>query len=281
MEKKRRNKETYIDILNYVAFTLIILAFLGPLLWVLSISFKEAREVLAFPPKIIPSRLAWENYQKIFVGRIPGYLLNSFKLSGLTIIGVLLITIPAAYAFSRGKFKGKKFLLLGVLSLQMISTLIITIPTYRYFSRIGLINNHLGLVLIYIAVIIPLVTWIVKGFFDTIPYEIEESAMLDGCNRFQSIIKIILPLCGPGIFSALIFAFILSWSEFIIPFILISEDSLYPISIGIQTFQALSVGISTHYLAAGALICIIPPIVLFVFLQKYIIGGLTTGALKE
>jgi len=280
LKKKFKRKILPGDIGTYIGFILITMMFLGPILWVLSLSLKEVREVLMYPPKLIPSVLAWQNYAKVFESRIPMYLINSFKISLLSIIGVMLIAIPAAYAFSRGRFKGKNQLLLALLSLQMISKVIIVIPVYRYYGKLNLLNTHTGVIFVYIATILPMVTWILKGFFDTIPIDLEEASIIDGCTRRQTLFRIVLPLSGPGFFSATIFAFILSWSEFIIPFILLSEDSLYPASVGMLIFQTISLGITTHYLAAGAIVMIIPPIIVFILFQKYIIGGLTAGAVK-
>jgi multiple sugar transport system permease protein len=273
-------KDTIGDILNYLFYLVIIIIFGGPVLWLFSLSLRTPQQLVTYPPTIFPHPISFGAYKEVLRGgEIFTFLFNSIKISFLASFGTLFVTVPSAYGLSRFDFKRKGLLLIIILLFQMISPVIIVIPLYRYFSKIGLLNSYLGIILVYISILIPLITWILKGFFDSIPKSIEEAAMIDGCSRGSSLIRIILPISSTGIFSAFIFAFLLSWSEFIVPLILLDNSRLLPISVGIFLFQA-DRSASTHIVSAAAFLTILPPILIFIFLQRYIVKVLTAGAIK-
>ncbi|MFA9380927.1 MAG: carbohydrate ABC transporter permease, partial [Acetanaerobacterium sp.] len=230
---------------------------------------------------ILPDSFSFENYRYVIVqvNLLMG-LWNSVKITLFTIIGTLAITIPAAYCFSRMQFKFSKQLQFIVLMFQMISPLVVIIPMYKYFISLNLLNSHVGLVCIYIATSAPFQVWFLKSFIDTIPKELDEAATIDGCTRLQTVRKVILPVIIPGIFSAVLLIFILSWSQFIIPYILIETPSKMPIAVMLVNLQSTLSQITTHYLASASILAILPTILLFVFLQKYIVAALTAGAVK-
>jgi multiple sugar transport system permease protein len=162
----------------------------------------------------------------------------------------------------------------------MISPLVIMVPLYRYMDGIGLTDSHLGATMLYIAVAAPLFTWMLKGFIDGIPRSLEEAAMIDGCTRFGAFLRVIMPLSLPGLTSAFVLNAILGWSQFIIPFILLSKPALQPIAVGIFNFQGTFNTTSTQVLAAASVLSIVPAVVTFLVLQRFIIGALTAGAVK-
>ncbi len=269
------------DVFTVLSYLLIILLFGGPLLWLLSLSFRTTQQIFVYPPSLIPKPFSWEAYIDIFRGReILLFLKNSTKLSLISSFGTLVVTVPAAYALSRFHFKRKGALMITLLLFQMISPLIIVIPMYRYFNKLGIINSHLGIVMVYIAMLIPFITWILKGFFDSVPMSLEEAAMIDGCSRLRLLFKVVLPIVSSGLFSAFVFSFLLSWSQFIIPMILVDSNKLLPISVGIYLFEAGRTTMSTHVVCAATLLAIVPPIVVFVVLQKYVVQVMTGGAVK-
>jgi multiple sugar transport system permease protein len=265
----------------YISYLFITIFFLGPVLWVLSLSFKTVPELFYVPPKIFPETISLYNYSFILVkADIFAYLINSTKVVGGTILGTLLLAIPAAFAFSRLNFKGKHFSQFVLLVFQMISPLVIAIPLYKYFSRMGLLNNYWSMTLVYIVLSLPFATWSLKGYMDTIPISLDEAGTIDGCSRLQVLTWLILPVIVPGILSVLILVFVRSWAQFIIPFILLSDSRKFPISVGLVNLQSSSDAITTHYLAAACIIGIIPTIIVFIILQRYIVSALTAGALK-
>lgn len=279
MSQKRRN--AIVKIIVYLFYLVVAVFFLFPIIWTVSLSLKTIPELYRIPPSLLPDSFMLDNYKYVIVqvNLLTG-LWNSVKITLGTVIGTLAVTIPAAYCFSRMKFKFSKQLQFIILMFQMISPLVIVVPLYRYFSMLNLINSHAGLICIYIATSVPFQVWFLKGFIDTIPKELDEASTIDGCNRLQTVAKIILPVVVPGIFSAILLIFILSWSQFIIPYILISTPSKMPIAVMLVNLQSTLSQITTHYLAAASIVAIMPTIILFVFLQKYIVAALTAGAVK-
>ena len=209
-------------------------------------------------------------------------MLNSAKITVITVIGTLLVTVPASYGFSRFRFKGRTQILMAILLFQMISTLIIILPLYRYFIKLNLLDSHLGLILIYITVQIPFTVWLLKGFFDSIPKSLDDAARIDGASRLQSVIRVLIPVAMPGIAAAVLFNTINAWSQFLIPFILIGKGRLQPVSVGVAKF-AETVGegiVTTHLLAAASLVAMLPSIAIFIALQRFIVKILISGAVK-
>ncbi|PYZ97602.1 ABC transporter permease [Alteribacter lacisalsi] len=265
----------------YFCYFVILAFFLFPLLWVISLSLKTREELFATPPTIIPETFAFENYARVIEqSGVLNYIQNSFVIVTATVIVTLLTAIPAAYAISRFKFKGKSPLLVIILMTQMISAVVISIPLYRLFAQLDLINNYVVLIIVYVAVVLPFSTWFLKGYFDTIPYAMDEAAIVDGCSKFQILTKILIPTSVPGIVSVTILVAVQSWSQFVIPYILLDDDRLYPVSVGVMNLQSTQESVSTHLLAAGSVISVLPVIILFILLQRFIVGALTSGAVK-
>ncbi len=279
MSQKANN--TIAIIALYLFYTAVAAFFLLPLVWVLSLSLKTIPELYRMPPALLPDSFMLDNYKYVVVQvRLLTGVWNSLKITLGTIGGTLAISIPAAYCFSRMKFRLSKQLQFIILMFQMISPLVVVVPIYRYFSMMNLLNSHTGLICIYIATSAPFQVWFLKSFIDTIPKELDEAATIDGCNRLQTVMKIILPVIAPGIFSAVLLIFILSWSQFVIPYILIDSPGKMPIAVQLVNLQSTLSQITTHYLAAASIVAILPTIILFVFLQKYIVAALTAGAVK-
>ena len=281
MQNRRRLDAT--RILIYASYLIVILLFWGPVAWMISLSLKTIPDILAYPPKLFPSHFAIENYGTIFANStIPRNMLNSAKITVITVVGTLLVTVPAAYAFSRFRFKGRTQILMAILLFQMISTLIIILPLYRYFIKLNLLDSHFGLILIYITVQIPFSVWLLKGFFDSIPKSLDDAARIDGASRLQSVIRVLIPVAMPGIAAAVLFNTINAWSQFLIPFVLIGKGRLQPVSVGVAKF-AETVGeaiVTTHLLAAASLMAMLPAIAIFIVLQRFIVKILISGAVK-
>ena len=269
-------------ILLAVIFIILTVFFLGPLIWVLSLSFKTVPEILEVPPRLFPRSFSLENYKQVlWQQNIFMYIKNSFLYVAGTIIGCMILVIPGAYGFSRFRFKGKNTMLFSVLIFQMISPLIIAIPLYTYFNKLGLLNNYWSTTLVYIALSIPFACWALKGYMDTIPYSIDEAGIIDGCSKVQVLVLLLLPLIVPGMVSVIILIFVRSWSQYIVPYILLNRTSMFPISVGLVNLQSTGNTISTHLLAAGCILGILPTLIIFIVFQRFIVSALTAGAVKE
>ena len=273
----------YTKILIYAFYLITILFFWGPVVWMVSLSLKTAKEIIQYPPTLIPKSFAIENYvHTLTKTAIPRQMLNSAKITVITVVGVLLVTIPASFAFSRFRFKGRTQLLLAILLFQMISQLIIILPLYRYFADLDLLDTHFGLILVYITVRIPFTVWLLKGFFDSIPKTLDDAARIDGATRLQTLLRVIIPPAMPGIAAAILFNTINSWSQFIIPYMFLSKSKLLPISVGVARLAetAGEAIISQHLLASGSVLAMLPSIAIFIFLQRFIVKIMIGGAVK-
>ncbi len=277
----RRSQHLFGDFLTYLVFAFVLIFFGGPLLWVLSLSIRTQPEVFITSLRLIPETPTLENYVEVlYSAQFSVFLINSLKLAVAGSVGAVLVAAPAAYAFSRLDFRGSGALLIGVLALQMISPLVIAIPLYRYFARLNVLDSHFSTAMVYIAILVPLATWMLKGFFDGIPPALDDAAMVDGCTRFGAFRRVTLPLILPGLTSVFVLTAILAWGEFIIPYILLSQPTLLPISVGILNFQGNYASTSPNVLAAGGVLAMLPAIATFVILQRFIVRALTSGAIK-
>jgi multiple sugar transport system permease protein len=277
----RKTQRRIGDVLTYFVFALALVFFGGPLLWVLSLSIRTQAEVYVTSLRLIPENPTLANYTEVlYSAQFSVFLINSLKLSVAGSIGAMVVAAPAAYAFSRLSFRGNSTLLIGVLALQMIAPLVIGIPLYRYFSRLNLLDSHFSTSMVYIAILVPLATWMLKGFFDGIPPALDEAAMVDGCTRFGAFLRVTMPLILPGLTSVFVLTAILAWNEFTIPYILLSKPSLLPVSIGILNFQGNYAVTSQQVVAAGGVLAMLPAIATFIILQRFIVRALTSGAIK-
>lgn len=278
---KARTSERLGDVLSYL-FMLVTFAFFAwPLLWLLSLALRTRKEVFLGVSRFIPKAPTLDNFAMILSSdKFISYLWNALKLSSLSAAGCLIVALPAAYAFSRFQFKGKGFWMMALLSVQMISPLVIMVPLYRYMAAMGLLDSHFGTTMVYVALAVPVSTWVLKGSIDGIPKTLDEAAMMDGCTRFGVFIRVILPLSTPGLASAFIIAVISGWSQFLVPFLLITKESLTPIGVGIFQYAGTQNDSSIQLLAAACLVSVVPAIIAFLSLQRLILGAMTAGAVK-
>jgi multiple sugar transport system permease protein len=264
----------------------VLILCLLPIYWMVSTSFKTQEEIFTVPPTLFPKNFTMENYLSITVGDISSsimfmtYFKNSIIVSILTVAVTLLLATPAAYAFSRVPFKGKKNLIYFVLVSQMLPIVIILIPIYRAFLKLSLVSTYPGLVLSYMVFTLPFSIWMLKGYFDGIPRELDNAAKVDGCTRMQTMLQVILPNVTPGLTAASIVVFIQSWDEFMISLTLMDKDAMRTLPVGIIQSFVGQFTIKWGEMMAASVVTTIPVVILFMFLSKYLIGGLTAGAVK-
>jgi multiple sugar transport system permease protein len=269
------------DAASYLFMLVMFVFFAGPLSYLLSLALRGRKEIYLGVARYIPKAPTIDNFITVFSNSyFPLYLWNGLKLASLSGLGVLLVSLPAAYAFSRFQFRGKGLSMMGLLLFQMISPLVIMVPLYRYMNKLGLLDTQFAVVMVYIALGVPLATWLLKSTVDGIPRSLDEAAMIDGCNRFSVFWRIILPLSAPGIASVFIITVIAGWSQFIVPFLLLTRNDLMPIGVGIFNFKGMQTDSSVQLLAAACLISVVPAIVAFLSLQRLILGAMTSGAVK-
>jgi len=260
--------------------TILALIVLFPFLWMLSTSLKPMSEVSSLPPKWITGHTTLAAYRDMFKFLPFGtFTLNSLYIASITTVLSLLIGTLAAFAFARLEFRGKTFLLLLFLLSQMLPGASVIVPLFQLIRRIGFYDTHFGLILTHTALIIPFVIWLLYGFFKSVPVEIEHAALVDGCSRMRALYQVLLPLVLPGIGATALFAFLGSWNEFFFAMILTSSDLKRTIPVGIGLFVGEFSEV-WNQMCAAAIFFSIPPLILFLLLQKTFIKGLSAGALK-
>ncbi len=265
----------------YLLYIVISVFFLYPVVWVVSLSFKTVPELFKLPPTLLPEQINLDNYVHVIQNtRILKNIWNTIYIVFFSVLGTLIITLPATYAFSRLRFRLKNGVMFAILMFQMISPLVIAIPLYIYFSKLAIINSHMALILVYIVISSPFAAWFLRGYFDTVPKELDEAATIDGCGRFQILTRILIPVTMPGIISITLLTTVSCWSQFVIPFILLSNGEKFPISVGLNNLQSTSEAITTHYLAAACVLGILPTVVLYTVFQRFIVSAMTDGAVK-
>ncbi|WP_435620715.1 carbohydrate ABC transporter permease [Thermoanaerobacterium thermosulfurigenes] len=253
---------------------------LFPLLWLVITSFKSTGEILSIPPTILPKKFTFESYYEIWWKQpFKIYILNSLKISILSTLISIFVASLAGYGFAVIKFPFKKFLIMLVLIAQMFPGTSIIIPIFDLFKRLGLYDNHLGLILMYGTITLPFSIWMLYGYFRNIPKELHEAAIIDGCSHFGIFTKIVLPMARPGIAAVGVYSFLSAWNEYLYGLILISTETKYVISVGLAHFIT-EFGTYWNQMSAGAVLVVIPTIIMFIILGKNLIEGLTAGAVK-
>ncbi|CAB5058889.1 UgpE ABC-type sugar transport system, permease component [Candidatus Nanopelagicaceae bacterium] len=254
--------------------------FFAPYLQMLLTALKPKEEITAIPATYLPKKWAFDNFIGVWK-EIPlmGFIKSSFIISISATIIVILIAVPAAYYVARNDFRGKKLFLLLVLITQMFAPTALVVGIFREIVKFGLVDTYLALILIYAAFNMAFSIWILSSFFTSIPKEIEEAAWIDGCNRFTTLTRIVLPLALPGLVTAFIFTFIAAWNEFVIALTLTSSPEHEPLTVGLTSLIG-QYQVQWNYLFAGSIIAIVPVVVLFALIEKWLVGGLTAGSVK-
>jgi multiple sugar transport system permease protein len=274
------------DVVGFV-WLIVLLAFaVIPMLWMLSTSLKGQFAALQQPPQWIPSNPTLEAYQTLLsptgtVGPVfLRYFFNSVLVSTTTTVLGVLVAVPAAYAFSRFKFPGRDILFFAVLIRNMFPVVVFLIPLFILMRALHLVNTYWSLIITYMTFGLPLSIWLLKGFYDNIPEELERAARIDGASRFKAFWLIIMPLSSPGIVATAIYAFIAAWNEYVYALTFLNSESLLTLPVGLQHFFT---EFATNWpgLMAAAFIMSVPVVILFMVLQKQFVRALTEGAVKS
>jgi ABC-type glycerol-3-phosphate transport system permease component len=266
-------------VLIYMALTALTLAFLFPLVWVLGLSLKTRLQVFATPPLY----LWWptlENYAAVLTRADFGRaFLNTLIVSGSAVLLSLCVGAPAAYAFARFPFAGRSFLFFALLVMRMLPPIAVLVPMYVLFSKLGLATTRFSVVLAYTTFSLPLVVWIMRGYFESLPVELEESAWIDGASRFGTFVYILLPLARPGLVAASILCLQLAWNDFLFAAVL-TNNATQTLPVLMAAFNAGDSGMDWGGLTASGMLVIVPVIVFSFAAQRHLVAGLSSGAVK-
>ena len=280
MEHTKSNKKIVSRIFLYLVVIIICLITLYPYFVTICTALKSRAEIFSTSGTVFPIHAIWSNLIDVW-SRAPmaSYMRNSILIAGGSTLLAMLCGIPAAYALSRMKFKGQTAFLGFVIVSQMFAPVVLLIGIYKVMMSLHLTNSIVGLIFINAAFNQAFAIWLLRGTFMSISSEMEQAATIDGCNRIQALIKILLPVAAPGIVTALIFVFINAWNEYTVALTLISTDTFKPLTGGINIFNGYNM-IEWQYLFAASLYAIVPVVILFVGIEKNLVGGLTSGGVK-
>jgi multiple sugar transport system permease protein len=274
------------SIAGWIFLLLLLIFTVVPMLWMLSTSLKTEFASIQQPPKWIPSNITFQEYTSLLNpndelgSEFLRYLRNSIWVSTMTTVLGLVVAVPAAYAFSRFSFPGKDALFFSVLVRNMFPVVVFLIPLFILIKNLGLVDSHWSLILTYLTFGLPLSIWLLKGFFDNIPPELERAARIDGATRFQAFWLIVMPLSSPGIIATAIYAFILGWNEYVYARTFLNSEDKLTLPIGLTKFFTEN---SSNWpgLMAASFIMSVPVVVIFLVLQRYFVQALTEGAVKH
>lgn len=253
-----------------------------PMLWIVVASFQPNERLFQYPPNWIPS-LYFDNFSWILTKTgMPKWMLNSTIVAVMTAIATAIVGAFAAYAFARFRFRFRTLLLLAVLATQMIPGLTNIIPLYLMIQAVGGTDSLVWLIIVYTAGALPLAIWMLTSFFQAIPRELEEAALIDGCTTMQAFLRVVLPLVLPGLAAVAILVFVIAWNEFVIALTFISSSDLKTYQLGLYDFLATDAQIFLRYgnLHAAAALGLVPTFIGYLLVQRYFIAGLTAGAVK-
>lgn len=270
-------------IIAYIFLVILGLIGLAPFLYLAVLSTKKRIEITAQVPPTLNFNWAQvtKNYTEVLFGQgMLGFTLNSLIVVAISTAIALIIGTPAAYAFSRLRFKRSESLASTILSMRFMPPIAVAIPLFIMMKFIGLTDTYAGLILPYVAFSLPLVVWILIGFFDEVPREIDEAAMIDGATHLRILVRVMLPIIRPGLLTAALFGALFIWNEFLVALYVIDSRSLQTISLGAATLVSAQRPIDWNIAATVGIVTVVPILIFSLFVQRYIVRGLTAGAVK-
>ena len=276
--KPKTEQFTYSTALYLCSFLLV--CFCGiPLLWMLLTSLKPQHVIFQYPPTII-GEYTLDNFVRLFrETKFLIYLKNSIIVAGTTVALDIVIATLGAYSLTRFRFRGRETLANLTLFTYMFAPIMIIIPVYIILQDLGLTDSHLGIILAYTSISLPFTLWLLRAFFQSFPMDLEESAFIDGANRFQSLFYVVLPQALPGIIATSVFAFVVVWNDYLFARVLLTNPALKTMPIGLQDIYRSTI-VDWGLLMAGAVVVTIPALIFFLTIQRFLIQGWGMGAVK-
>lgn len=272
-----KQKKRLVNVFQIILILIAIFIMLVPILWIFLAAFKNHIDVFQLKLLFTPTL---ENFKAVFAS--PYYLgrklVNSTIVATITVLIAIPAATAAAYSFSRFRMIGETAMLVTVLATQFVPAVVIILPFFVMFRDLGVLDTRIGLIIVNLAIVMPFAIWMIKGFIDGIPIDTEEAAMVDGSSRIQVILNIVLPMAAPGLLTAGIFCFIISWNEFLFALILTNKDSV-TLPIGLALFKAEE-GDLWNLLSAAGIIIMVPMFILALIIRNYFVQGMTMGAVR-
>ena len=285
-KRKKKRKADVWSVSGWIFLVLLLIFAVVPMFWMVITSLKGQFAALQYPPQWYPHDPTLEQYRRLLspnneMGRtFLRYMLNSIWVSTATTIIGVAIAVPAAYAFSRFRFPGRMLLFYSVLLRNMFPAVIFLMPLFIMMRNLRLVNTHWSLIITYLTFGLPLSIWLLKGFYDNIPPQLEQAARIDGATRFKAFLLIVMPLSSPGIIATAIYSFIIAWNEYVYALTFLNNDNMLTLPVGLQRFFT---EYATNWpgLMAASFLMSVPVVIMFLVLQKYFVRALTEGAVKS
>ncbi len=266
--------------LRWLAAALVVINGFFPALWILLTSLKTQTELVSKPITWWPQNPTLENYVRAFADQpLLVYLGNSFVVALLATVVSLLVSAGAAYAIARLNLRHRQLILTAIVASSMFPLVTLLVPIFETMRTLGLLNTYLALVLPYVVLNLPVCTLVLVSFFQSIPRDLENAAMIDGCTRVGALVRVVVPLAGPGVFTAGILAFVNAWDEFLLALSLNSSASMRTVPVGITLYQG-EFSFPWPIISAALIVAIVPVAVLIAVFQERVVGGLTQGGVK-
>ena len=274
--RRRHARRLGYDVIGVLAFAAMIF----PVYWMISTAFKPGRDILRFDPKLVPAPFTLANFADAVTRPFFWTSVRSSLIVVLTVVAVsLALAFAAAVGVARFGFRGRRAFLIMILVVQMVPLTALVIPVFLLMDGIGAIDTLASVIVTYLAFIVPFMVWTLRGFVANIPVELEEAAMIDGCTRAGAFMRVVFPLCAPGLVATAIFAFIQSWNDYIIAYVLLRSPDHQTLTVWLASFTT-NRGTDWGPLMAGATLTSVPVVTFFLLVQRYVTSGLTAGAVK-
>lgn len=264
----------------YATATTLLVVGAFPLFWMLSTALKPSGEIFATPPALVPAHPTLENFRRLFADtHFTVFFENSVFVAGATVVLTLSVASLGAYGLTRYRFRGRETVAAVILMTYMFAPIMIIIPFYILVKQLGIVNTRLALVLSYTTFCLPFCLWVLRAFFQSIPLELEEAALVDGAHRGKAVWYVVLPLALPGLIAAAIFTFILAWNDFLFALVLITSDELKTLPVGVNDLFNATIVDWGMIMAAGVMITL-PTVLFFAAVQRYLVQGWGAGGVK-
>ena len=269
-------------VILWIAIILLLCVFLFPIYWMFIGSLKENETLMRMPPQLYPTLQTLSHYQTILsTAKYLQFIKNSLIVALGTVVVNLILATFSGFSLSRYRVPGRKFIMMFMLSAQVFPVVVIVISLYTFFRHLNLMNSYLGLILADVAMSLPLSVWMLKSFVDAVPPSLDEAAHLDGCSRMMTLTHVVLPLMKPGMLAVGIYAFLQSWDDYMLGLVIMTKTKMKTLPVGISETFLGEFGFDYAGMMTMSVVASLPVLLLFLIFQKYMVAGLTGGAVKE
>lgn len=274
-------KRTLSASFKYALISVLAIIMVFPFFWMISCALRPSNELLSSPPRLFPEHVSFYSFKHVLLEtNVPKFFLNSLVISGTATLLCILVSLPAAYSFARHNYKSKGFFLLLIMICNMVPQASTLVPLYRGLNSLGLLNRRLTISFTHLLCMLPFSILMLRGFIKSLPKGLEEAAIIDGCSKIQILTRVILPISAPGIFSTAMYAFMISWEEFMYSLTFATSDSVRTLSVGLQMFS-MEYKVDWGSILASSVLMSLPILILFFLIQDQFIASATAGAIKE